>query len=62
MVMLMVKVLVKKDQAVLPDVMGKNARFYGSKAGPTKISLSDPTKPYKTSYKRMKFKYPGDIL
>ena len=38
----------KKGKAVIPDVMGKNARFYGSKAGPTKISLSDPTKPYKS--------------
>jgi hypothetical protein len=37
----------KKGKAVLPDVMSKNARFYGSQAGPTKISLSDPTKPYK---------------
>ena len=37
----------KKGKAVIPDVMSKNARFYGSKAGPTKISLSDPTKPYK---------------
>jgi hypothetical protein len=43
----MVRVLVKKEKAVLPDVMSKNARFYGSQAGPTKISLSDPTKPYK---------------
>ena len=37
----------KKGKAVIPDVMSKNARFYGSKAGPTKISLSDPTKPIK---------------
>jgi len=49
----------KKGKAVLPDVMGKNARFYGSKAGPTKISLSDPTKPYK-SVSSDNFKYPKD--
>ena len=39
--------------------MGKNARFYGSTAGPTKISLSDPTKPYK-NVSSDKFKYPSD--
>ena len=49
----------KKGKAVLPDVMGKNARFYGSKAGPTKISLSDPTKPYK-KVSSDNFKYPSD--
>ena len=49
----------KKGKAVLPDVMGKNARFYGSTAGPTKISLSDPTKPYK-KVSSDNFKYPSD--
>ena len=49
----------KKGKAVIPDVMSKNARFYGSKAGPTKISLSDPTKPYKNVVKD-KFKYPKE--
>jgi hypothetical protein len=49
----------KKGKAVLPDVMGKNARFYGSSAGPTKISLSDPTQPYK-NVSTDKFKYPSD--
>jgi len=49
----------KKGKAVLPDVMGKNARFYGSSAGPTKISLSDPTKPYK-NVSTDNFKYPSD--
>ena len=49
----------KKGKAVLPDVMGKNARFYGSTAGPTKISLSDPTKIYK-KVSDDKFKYPSD--
>ncbi len=49
----------KKGKAVIPDVMSKNARFYGSKAGPTKISLSDPTKPYK-SVSSDTFKYPSD--
>ena len=49
----------KKGKAVIPDVMSKNARFYGSKAGPTKISLSDPTKPYK-NVSSDRFKYPSD--
>lgn len=49
----------KKGKAVVPDVMSKNARFYGSKAGPTKISLSDPSKPYKY-VDSDSFKYPSD--
>ncbi len=49
----------KKGKAVIPDVMSRNARFYGSKAGPTKISLSDPTKPYKTIGNDT-FKYPTE--
>ena len=49
----------KKGKAVLPDVMGKNARFYGSSAGPTKISLSDPTKRYK-KIGSDSFKYPDE--
>ena len=49
----------KKGKAVLPDVMSKVARFYNTKAGPTKISLSDPTKPYKTMGTD-KFKYPDN--
>ena len=49
----------KKGKAVLPDIMNRNARFYGSKAGPTKISLSDPAKPYK-SVGTDTFKYPKD--
>jgi hypothetical protein len=49
----------KKGKAVIPDVMSKNARFYGSKSGPTKISLSDPTKPYK-NVSSDRFKYPDD--
>ena len=49
----------KKGKAVLPDVMSRNARLFGSKAGPTKISLSDPTKPYKI-VGRDTFKYPKD--
>ena len=47
----------KKGKAVLPDVMGKVARFYNTKAGPTKISLSDPSKPYK-KIGVDEFKYP----
>ena len=47
----------KKGKAVLPDVMSKVARFYDTKAGPTKISLSDPYKPYK-KIATDEFKYP----
>jgi hypothetical protein len=49
----------KKGKAVLPDVMSKVARFYNTKAGPTKISLSDPSKPYK-NIKKDEFKYPDN--
>ena len=48
----------KKGKAVLPDVMGKIARFYNTKAGSTKISLSDPSKPYK-KVQTNTFNYPG---
>ncbi len=48
----------KKGKAVLPDVMGKIARFYNTKAGSTKISLSDPSKPYK-KVQYNSFKYPS---
>lgn len=37
----------KKGKAVLPDVMARLARFYGTKSGPAKISYSDPSLPYK---------------
>ena len=37
--------------------MSRIARFYSSKAGPTKISLSDPSKPYK-KIGTDEFKYP----
>ena len=37
----------KKGSAVMPDLMKKLARLYNSKAGPTKVSLSDPKLPYK---------------
>ena len=49
----------KKGKAVVPDVMSRIARFYNSKAGPTKISLSDPSKPYKQLGTNT-FKYPTD--
>ena len=49
----------KKGKAVVPDVMSRIARFYSSKAGPTKISLSDPSKPYK-NIKKDEFKYPDN--
>ena len=48
-----------KGKAVMPELMKKSARFYGSKAGPTKISLSDPTKPYK-KIGTDTFKFPTD--
>ena len=37
----------KSGTSVMPNLMKRAARLYGSKAGPTKISLSDPSKPYK---------------
>jgi len=49
----------KKGKAVVPDVMSKIARFYNTKAGPTKISLSDPSKPFK-KVSNDTFKYPKD--
>ena len=49
----------KKGKAVVPDVMSRIARFYNSKAGPTKISLSDPSQPYKR-VSTDTFKYPTD--
>ena len=39
--------------------MSRIARFYNSKAGPTKISLSDPSQPYKR-VSTDTFKYPTD--
>ena len=47
----------KKGQAVMPQLMKKTARFQDSKAGPIKLSLSDPKLPYK-EVKRDTFKYP----
>ena len=49
----------KKGSAVMPDLMKKVARFYDSKAGPVKISLSDPAKPYK-KIATDKFTYPAE--
>ena len=37
----------RKGKAVFPELMKRLARFYDSKAGPIKISRSDPSKPYK---------------
>ena len=48
----------KSGEAVMPKLMKKNARFYDSKAGPTKISLSDPSLPYKY-VQTEKFTYPS---
>ena len=37
----------RKGTSVMANVMKKAARFYDSKAGPIKVSLSDPAKPFK---------------
>ena len=37
----------KKGKALIPELMKKAARFYNSKAGPIKLSRSDPKLPYK---------------
>jgi len=50
----------KKGQAVMPQLMKKTARFQDSKAGPVKLSLSDPKLPYK-EVKRDTFKYPASL-
>ena len=47
----------KSGSAVVPNLMKRAARLYGSKAGPTKVSLSDPSKPYK-KISTDSFKYP----
>jgi len=47
----------KSGTSVMPNLMKRAARLYGSKAGPTKISLSDPSKPYK-KISTDRFKYP----
>ena len=47
----------KSGSAVVPNLMKRAARLYGSKAGPTKVSLSDPSKPYK-KISTDTFKYP----
>ena len=49
----------KKGKAVMPEIMKKTARFYNSKAGPEKIALSDPKKPYK-EIDFDQFKYPSN--
>ena len=50
----------KKGTAVMPDLMKRVARFYDSKAGPIKISLSDPKLPYK-KISTNKFQYPDKM-
>ena len=47
----------KSGTSVMPNLMKRAARLYGSKAGSTKISLSDPSKPYK-KISTDRFKYP----
>jgi hypothetical protein len=47
----------KSGSAVMPNLMKRAARLYGSKAGPTKVSLSDPSRPYK-KVRTEEFKYP----
>ena len=46
-----------KGKSVMADLMKKTANFQDSKAGPIKISLSDPSKPYK-NLAIDTFKYP----
>ena len=36
-----------KGKSVMADLMKKSANFQDSKAGPIKLSLSDPSRPYK---------------
>ena len=50
----------KRGTAVMPDLMKKVARFYDSKAGPVKLSLSDPKLPYK-KISTNKFQYPDKM-
>ena len=47
----------KKGKAVMPELMRKLGNFYGTKSGPTKLSLSDPKLPYK-KIETDKFSYP----
>ena len=47
-----------KGKSVMADLMKKTANFQDSKAGPIKLSLSDPSKPYK-SIGTDTFKYPS---
>jgi len=47
----------KKGKSIMADLMKKTAKFQDSKAGPIKISLSDPKLPYK-KLKTNTFKYP----
>ena len=47
----------KKGRAVMPELMRKLGNFYGTKSGPTKLSLSDPKLPYK-KIETDKFSYP----
>jgi len=37
----------KKGKAIIPELMKKAAKFYSTKAGPIKVSRSNPKKPYK---------------
>ena len=46
-----------KGRSVMADLMKKTANFQDSKAGPIKLSLSDPSKPYK-EIATDTFKYP----
>jgi len=49
----------KKGSAVMPNLMKKLAKFYNTKAGPQKISLSNPKKVWK-KVEKDKFEYPSD--
>ena len=50
---------ISKSPAVIPDLFKKLAKEYDTKAGKIKISLSDPSKPYKNLRKK-DINIPGD--
>ena len=54
------KGIANKGKAVMPELMKRQARFYNSQAGPTKITLSDPKMPYK-KVRKDEFKYPDSV-
>jgi hypothetical protein len=49
-----------RGEAIMPQLMKKSARFNDSKAGPIKIALSNPNKPYKDIKTRTDKRYPSN--